>query len=529
MATERFFLKSNVVAEPLIDQWYAWSYLLSPASGALFTANLHVPLLKSFIGSPQIHAMAAANPALLGGNFIAHTVDKVPALEKLLAETLSKRAPQLALAAAIKSLNGLLREEARGFGLDTLYGRVPPELRGYVELCYDVNNQPHVRLIEPLLYRSPYYDETRQGLLLYAIETDDRPFAATTPRLPEARRVELRLPLRSEAVDTLFRMRSEPAPLGEIADALALSGEALEIFRSFLTTERPPAASRFTGEGVRARYFGHACILLETPEVSILTDPSIGYVVPGGMERYSMNDLPRTIDYVLLTHNHQDHVILENLVQLRHKIRRVVVPRNDGGSVQDPSLKLLLKTLGFRDVIELGELDSLPIPDGELIGLPFLGEHCDLEVHSKIAHLVRLKSRSFLLAADSCNVSPELYGHLRRMIGPIDVLYIGMECEGAPLSWLYSALMMTPLTRGMDQSRRLNGSDSARALQIVDELGPSRVYVYAMGQEPWMKYLMGLSYTPESRPIVESDLLVNTCRSRGLDSERLYGKSELYL
>jgi hypothetical protein len=94
------------------------------------------------------------------------------------------------------------------------------------------------------------------------------------------------------------------------------------------------------------------------------------------------------------------------------------------------------------------------------------------------------------------------------------------------MSWLYGPLMTRPLLRKMDQERRLDGSDHAKALEIVDRLHPRGVYVYAMGQEPW---LTSIKYKPESRPMVESDKLVAECRSRGLMAERLFGHRELLL
>jgi hypothetical protein len=55
------------------------------------------------------------------------------------------------------------------------------------------------------------------------------------------------------------------------------------------------------------------------------------------------------------------------------------------------------------------------------------------------------------------------------------------------------------------------------------------VYVYAMGQEPWLNYVMSLKYTEESRPITESNRLIAECRARGICAERLFGEKEILL
>src|SRR6185295_7367299 len=119
-----------------------------------------------------------------------------------------------------------------------------------------------------------------------------------------------------------------------------------------LLTEQPASdKEKETGKGMtgtkpRIRYIGHACVLIEWKGVTILTDPFIPVMpVEGGISRLTFQDLPRKIDYVLVTHNHQDHFSLESLLRLRHRIGRLVVPRTFGISYGDVSLKLLLQKL----------------------------------------------------------------------------------------------------------------------------------------------------------------------------------------
>jgi hypothetical protein len=50
-----------------------------------------------------------------------------------------------------------------------------------------------------------------------------------------------------------------------------------------------------------------------------------------------------------------------------------------------------------------------------------------------------------------------------------------------------------------------------------------------MGQEPWLNYVMSLKYTDESRPIIESNRLIQECRARGLAAERLFGEREILI
>ena len=61
--------------------------------------------------------------------------------------------------------------------------------------------------------------------------------------------------------------------------------------------------------------------------------------------------LPDKIDYVLITHNHQDHILFETLLPLRHKIKNLIVPRTNSGRLEDPDLKLMFNNIGFKNVI----------------------------------------------------------------------------------------------------------------------------------------------------------------------------------
>ncbi|HSK77089.1 MAG TPA: MBL fold metallo-hydrolase [Thermoanaerobaculia bacterium] len=529
MTQEKLYLRPNVVVEPLVDHWYAWSHLIPPATAALNMTGRHLKIMESYVKAPMVHAAAVKNPAMLGGPFIDYPEPRVGQIKSLIGHMKTARADLLDLSDAVQRLDDMLRAEANGYSLEPLYSRIPEPLRGYVELVYDLNHHPSFRLVEPLLYRSRYYDSSLQSLMLSLIDEDDRPFVLSTPRLEEEGDVHLRLPFRHEGIDELFKMKRVPRSFASIKEALELPDEHDERFRAFLTPEPPRPYAAYTGPGVRWRYFGHACILAETAGANILLDPVLSYTYESDISRYTYEDLPDVIDYALITHNHQDHILFETLLQLRHKIGTLVVPRSGGGALQDPSLKLMLREVGFRDVVELDEMETLELPNGSITGLPFFGEHADLNIRTKLAYLCRLGSHSLLFAADSCNIEERLYEHVHGLVGDTDALFLGMECDGAPLSWLYGPLLTRPVERKMDQSRRLAGSNYDRGIKIVDRFRCKDVYVYAMGQEPWLNYIMSVKYTEQSNPILSSNKLIEDCRSRGIQAERLFGEREILL
>ncbi|MEM9162914.1 MAG: MBL fold metallo-hydrolase [Cyanobacteria bacterium P01_F01_bin.4] len=524
------YLKPDVIAEPLINQWYAWSYLIPPATAARYLSESQLPIMQSFVDAPGVHVSALRDPAMQGGPFIQHEPGRVDEVRSLLEKTKAEQSRLLGLSDAIAALTIQLAHHPPGQSLEPLYAQLPAALKGYVELVYDAQNNPTIRFIEGLLYRSEYYTPAHQSIALrvYA-DSDQRAFVMSTPRLPDDNSLFLSIPFADARLDQLFQMRQMPQSVQTIAELLDIQASDRSFFYTLFTPEPPRSSSPYKGDGVRIRYLGHACVLIETANVSILCDPLVSYEHPTGMARYSYIDLPATIDYALITHNHQDHVMLETLLQLRHKIKQIVVPSGQKGSLLDPSLKLALQQIGCSQVRTLDELDSIPLPNGKITSIPVLGEHGDLNIATKTAYWITLKGRSILCAADSNNLDPSLYAHIHHLLGDLDVLLIGMECDGAPFTWAYGPLLPQPTPRQQAQTRRLDGSNAERAIALVNQLTPQQVYVYAMGQEPWLTYITSIHYTPASAPIQESNQLIEHCQQQNRHSERLLGRKEIEL
>jgi len=520
------FLKANVVVEPLVMRWYAWTHLISPATAAMNTAYRHITIMESFLKAPSIHAEAIRTPALRGGPFLNYPPSEVSRIEELLEETKLMQSQQIKFAEAIKEATRTVLKLGDGHSLAPIYPMLPEPVRGYVELFYTIGGGADLRIIEPLLYRSPIYNPSFQSAMIHQIKDDERTFVFSTPRLPRTNCVELTRPFNDPIYDVLADLRHKPQPVEYIMDCLSLPCNQATIFREFLTEEPPLQKLRDKPTHTSWRYFGHACVLVEAPDgTNALIDPVFAYQNGSSPERFTFSDLPSKIDYVLLTHNHMDHVLLETLLALRPRIGAIIIP-SSGGSLADPSLKLALKACGFNKVLELSTLDYLEHGDFKFMALPFLGEHADLNIQAKAGWLVETAGVSMLFAADSNNIEPRLYDILKPLIGEIDILFIGMECAGAPLSWVYGALLPRPLEQKKDNSRRLNGSDFPRAMEIIRSLKCKKVFIYAMGMEPWLSFITSIDPSEDTIPNRNAQELINACREQGIFSELLYGSAE---
>jgi len=528
MDNKKVYLKPNVVFEPLVDRWYAWSHLISPSTGAMNIVGRHLTIFESYLSSPEIHAEAVRNPKMRGGPFMDLGGGRLEEVKALQQKTIEKRKELIQFAKAVKELDVLLQSEAKGFGLEAIYDKVPRMLKGYVELYYDRGNNPNFRFFESLLYKSEYYNKDAQSMAFWITNNDHRPFVLSTPRLDEPDVLHLDISFDDRAIDELAKMKRVPQTLEYIKGQLGISKSQEHLFETFFTDTPPPAYDRYTGDKIRMRYFGHACILIETRDISILVDPLISYYgYDSDIEHFSDVDLPDTIDYVLITHNHQDHILFETLLPLRHKIKNIIIPRTCSGKLEDPDLKLMFENIGFENVVTVGEMETIRFRDATITGIPFTGEHSDLNILAKSCYLVQIGDFKLMFLADSRILEPALYKHVQRQIGNIDVIFIGMECDGAPLSWLYGPLFTKKIMRDQDNSRRLSGSDCTRGMSLVNIFDPKEVYVYAMGQEPWVEFISSIKYTDESNPIVQSNKLVKICMDQGIVAERLYGEKEL--
>ncbi|CDG89162.1 MBL fold metallo-hydrolase [Xenorhabdus bovienii] len=521
--SSKLYLKPNTILEPLLWNWHAWSHLMSPLTASMHIKNRHLRVMKRFIeagSKPEVK-----NQKFEGGPVVQLDGAFVNDVEKLLNKTLDECQELLALAEGIEDASQKVLQPA-GKTLEPLYDSLQPAIKGLVELVYNLNFQPGLKFYESLVWQD-YYSTEPQSIAFSQINSDHRPFILGTPVLQTDKNLVVKLPFASSIIDDIQRSTCDGIDQQTLIDQLQLEPTQLDSLMNFFSTE--PIATRnqrYSGDGVRIRYYGHACLLIENKDTSILIDPLISYDYPSSIERFTYSDLPDQIDYVLITHAHQDHFSIETLLKIRHRVKHIVVPRNDRGELIDPSLKRILEHLNFKNVIELEEMDQIPLPGGEITAIPFIGEHAELDIQTKLVYNVRLHGRSYFAGADLNNFDGDIYRRAFRTLGNIEVVFIGMECDGGPIHWLYGPLITRDYDKEATRTRTLSGSDCAKATELIEHIDAKHAYVYSMGEEPWLNYIMNIDYSPEALQIIESDRFIQQNQQKGLFSRRLFGKDE---
>ncbi|MBZ5855862.1 MBL fold metallo-hydrolase [Flavihumibacter profundi] len=94
-------------------------------------------------------------------------------------------------------------------------------------------------------------------------------------------------------------------------------------------------------------WFGHSSYLININGINVLVDPvfsgsaapisSLVKAFPGSNE-YGPKDMPATIDYMVLTHNHYDHLDKKTMVELNQRTKQYIVPLGVAANLKNWSI-----------------------------------------------------------------------------------------------------------------------------------------------------------------------------------------------
>ena len=182
-AFREMFLDTTVKIEPLVDRWAAWPHLLSPVQQALNLTFRFLPIARSFVASPASHVAASKNPNLFGGPFLDLPETAVERVIQYISRIEDNRSEAIAFAREFREFDLALQVSATGYSLDAFQKSMPPSMMGLVELVYNTNNHPKIRLLEEMFVDHDLGLKYSQEVLLHRESELNRPFFLSTPRL----------------------------------------------------------------------------------------------------------------------------------------------------------------------------------------------------------------------------------------------------------------------------------------------------------------------------------------------------------
>ena len=114
---------------------------------------------------------------------------------------------------------------------------------------------------------------------------------------------------------------------------------------------------------IEVRWLNHACIHITNGDISLITDPWIfgpafltGWWLESPSPKDSLN-LIKSANYILISHNHPDHLHAETL-SILNRNQKIIIPNFNSKSTEVFLLKLgfnNLSTIDFLDIIEIEE------------------------------------------------------------------------------------------------------------------------------------------------------------------------------
>jgi L-ascorbate metabolism protein UlaG (beta-lactamase superfamily) len=143
-----------------------------------------------------------------------------------------------------------------------------------------------------------------------------------------------------------------------------LIGEQAKWPDSVPVTPLPPPPKRVNDGSARVTFIGHATLLIQVGGINILTDPiwsarasPFSFAGPKRVQApgVSLDDLP-TIDVVLISHNHYDHLDIATLKKLNGRDKpRVIVPLGNRSLVAHAMPDSKVSEHDWGDTVSIGK------------------------------------------------------------------------------------------------------------------------------------------------------------------------------
>ena len=80
-------LGDSTAVEPLVNNWVAWSHVISPVASSLHLQNYQIDVLQAYLKDPKMHVNACRTPQLRSGRFVNIPEFRVPEVRAFLADS----------------------------------------------------------------------------------------------------------------------------------------------------------------------------------------------------------------------------------------------------------------------------------------------------------------------------------------------------------------------------------------------------------------------------------------------------------
>lgn len=241
-------------------------------------------------------------------------------------------------------------------------------------------------------------------------------------------------------------------------------------------------------------WFGHSSYLLQLNGSTFLIDPVFEDASPfsfinkpfKGTQIYAADDMPN-VDYLIITHDHWDHLDYKTIIKLKPRIGKVIVPLGVGEHFE---------YWGFpvEDLIEMDWQESAILPSGDTItALPtrhFSGRDFRSNRTLWASYMLQSREKNIYIGGDGGYDSH--YLDIASQFPDIDIAL--MENGQYNKDWRYIHLMPSDL------------------LQAIKDLNPKFTLPghnskYALAKHPWDEPINNMR---EAAPVLPSTILLPT-------------------
>jgi UDP-MurNAc hydroxylase len=170
---------------------------------------------------------------------------------------------------------------------------------------------------------------------------------------------------------------------------------------------------------MKTTLIGHACLLFESQETTLLSDPclfslhfeELNYYFPG--VEVNRDKFPRP-DAVYLSHRHQDHFDIRTLAYLPKDLK-ILCP-------DDPIMLECLKELGYTDVTVVKDFEAIQVKNLTLIPTPSLNQ----DYYPEHGLIIQDGEVNIWNQVDTV-VSPDIIKYIHRICGQVDFAHVRFE------------------------------------------------------------------------------------------------------